>query len=274
VDRCASRSNGSPSSPRGAFEIAQDTPVDSGAPAYYELALTALPPEGAVFDGVKAPGVDPELRWAQAALLVYEDRDDDHRLTIASRDGVSPDHVVGKAEGITVWFAMAGRPAPGAYLAALPVVPGLSVTRAPLVDPAPGDCTPGEPCMQRYADATLLPSPAPVDIAVTFDRHLDHYTCESFWGSDDWPDFASDWHRWSPLARSLCAPGVDCHCTGPACPLDVPPPGATVACAADGSAYVYKTCVEDPAVCGTRFCHYGHGERAPGAPPPAGWPCP
>jgi hypothetical protein len=274
----------------GAIQIAQDTPVLAGSPASYEIQLTTLPPPEAVFGFVTeedkqkaaAAGIDPDLRWAQAALLVYEDADNDGHLTVTHEDGQSPDHVIGKADAITVWFLMSETPAPVEAMGGLPVEPGLSVTRAPLRDPRPGECgydTPDGymrlPCAQAYDPApTLLPIPATVDIAVTFDPHLDHYTCDRFWGSDEWPDWSSRWNQWSPHAPELCAPGVDCYCTGLGCPLDVPPAAAPVTCNATNTAYTYKTCVDDETVGSTRFCHYGHGELAAETPPPPGWPCP
>jgi hypothetical protein len=273
----------------GAIQIAQDTPVIAGSPSTYEIQLTTLPPDGAIsgFSDDEArqsatkAGIDPDLRWAQAALLVYEDGDGDSYLTVAHEDGVSRDHVVGKAENITVWFEMSGSPAPVRCLGSLPTADGLSVTRAPLIDPGPGACGYDSPqghvrtlCSQGYDHPVGLPLPATVDIAISYAPHLDHYTCDQFWGSGEWPDFASNWNQWSPHASELCAPGVDCFCTGLDCPLDVPPAGAAVTCNAAATAYAYKTCVDDENVCGTRFCHYGHGERAADAQAPAGWPCP
>ena len=274
---------------RGAFQVAQDVAVRDSLPATYELDLDVSPPAEAI-DGfltdearqdAAAAGLDPDLAWAQGVVLVYEDGNGNGQLDLVGPGETSPDHVVGKAEGVTVWFVGQGTPAPLDYLGALPVAGAVSVTRAPLVDPPLGACAYDDaqghydfPCSQAYApDRALLPLPATVDIEMTSDPHLDHYSCRSFWGSDEWPDWASDWNQWSPLATGLCS-GPGCDCDGYACPLDLPPAGVEVRCNAEGTAYAYKTCVEDPDVCGTRFCHYGHGERAALAPPPDGWPCP
>jgi hypothetical protein len=273
---------------QGALEVAQDTQVVAGDPATYTIEVTTLPPAAAISkffpdqrQDVLNEGVDPDMQWAQGALLVYEDGDGDGKLTLMDQDGTSPDHVVGQAAAFTAWFLMDGTPAPQQFIGGFPVAPALSATHAPLVDPQPGECgydTPQghmrTPCGQHFDQAYQLALPATVDLDVSFDPHLDHYTCDRFWGSQDWPDFASNWNQWSPHAQELCSPGVLCNCTGYNCPLDVPPQGAAVTCSADRTAYTYKTCVEDETICGTRFCHFGHGERDPNSPPPANWPCP
>lgn len=274
---------------QGAFEVAQDVPVEAPLPTRYRIDVTELPPDDAITGFVgeegrtraEQDGLDPDMRWAQAAVLAYTDGNENDHLDLTDQYGDSPDHVVGKAEGITVWFLEDGTPAPSGDVGALPVTAGLSVSLAPYQDPAPGDCSYDDdtghydfPCSQLLApDRALLPLPATVDLALTDDPHLDHYTCGSFWGSDEWPDWASDWNAWSPLASSLCD-GPACQCDGYDCPLDLPPAGAPVTCNAAGTAYTYKTCVDDPDVCGTRFCHYGHAERPADQPAPAAWPCP
>jgi hypothetical protein len=275
---------------QGAFEVSQSVPVSATSfPARFELDLVDLPPDGAIsgfftdemrqraIDG----GVDPNLTWAQGRLLVYRDGNANGQLDIAELGQSSPDQVLGTASDITVWFVAGGQPAPMVNLGGLPVAPGYSVTHAPLRDPAPGDCGYDDPmgrhgeslCSQSFADdSALLPLPADVTIALGDDSQLADYTCLEFWGAGDWPDFSSHWNRDSPLESQLCS-GPACDCTGLDCPLDVPPAGVPVVCNADGTAYTYKTCVADPDLCGTRFCHFGHGERAAGSQPPTGWPC-
>ena len=120
--------------------------------------------------------------------------------------------------------------------------------------------------------AVALPLTSPVTINLSGDavtqQELQSYTCSSFWGLYDYPDttFAT--------IENTCDGGACEFCRGIDCPLDVPPPGVPVTCNSDGTAYVYVSCTPDPTRCGTRFCHYGHGEKllTTGASP-VGWPC-
>jgi len=157
---------------------------------------------------------------------------------------------------------------------------GLSLVHFEQRAPALGSCAHDDggalvedPCMFELVDPSPIALPGDVVVELRDDPHLAGYACENFWGSEDWPDWFSQWNQWSPLAGTLCR-GDGCDCVGSGCALDVPPPGATVDCAADGASYTYVTCVDDPDLCGTRFCHYGHGERRAQDPAPAGWPCP
>jgi len=275
---------------QGAFQIAQDVEVEAPLPTRYRIDITQLPPEDATsgFIGeegradAEEAGLDPDMRWAQASIVAFIDGDHDQALDMTEQDGASPDHVIGMADAITIWFLSDGTPAPAPeYVGALPTEGGVSVSRAPLVDPEPGDCSGDDeqghvvwPCSQKYADdRALLPLPATVDLHLGSDPHLDHYTCRRFWGAEEWPDWASDWYQSSPLADDLCS-GPACQCSGYDCPLDLPAEGTAVTCSEDGTAYTYKVCVDDPDLCGTRFCHYGHGELAADASVPDNWPCP
>jgi hypothetical protein len=271
--------------PLGAIEIAQDVEVAPQFPAQFELDITSLPPANAVSGFVDpadaaSRGLDPNMQWAQAALLVYVDGNGNGVLDMMPQGQTSPDQVIGKAEGVTLWFLAQGSPAPSNYLGALPTSDGFSVTWAPYVDPQPGDCSYDDSgghydfeCSQPFDPGrTELALPANVTITLGTDPILTNYSCDTFWGSDDWPDWASNWNQWSALAQTVCS-GPGCDCNGYACPLDLPPAGISVTCNADGTAFTWKKCVSDPDVCGTRFCHYGHGERDAAAPAPTGWPC-
>ncbi|HEY3360044.1 MAG TPA: hypothetical protein VGQ83_42730 [Polyangia bacterium] len=279
----------------GAFRIAQDTPVQAGFPATYRLDIRSLPPAEAVMsffgesrERIIAEGtIDPELRWAQGELVAYVDGNGNGQLDVVGPGEASPDRVIGKAEGVTVWFVMSGTPAPSDYWG-YPTLPGLSASYSPVVDPQPGECVGWRSvlCGNNWgSDSHLLPLPATVDIALSFEPHLNGYTCRRFWSSNDWPDWSSYCEQ-SPasntfgtvcqsgatLANHTCTP-VTAESPSP-CALDLPPAGVPVTCNADGSAYVYKTCVDEPELCGTRICHFGHGERKSWSPVPAGWPCP
>jgi hypothetical protein len=273
---------------QGAFQVTQSVSVKAQFPTKFDLDVTDLPPPQAVsgfftdewrYQAI-AGGLDPTMRWAQAVVLVYEDDNGNGQLDLAPPGQKSPDRVLGKAEGVEVFFLQSGRPAPADYVWSFPTAPGFSIAGARLQDPAPGDCGAATasgvveyPCGQAIVDQQRLSFPTNIQVALTADPHLQGYACTNFWSSDEWPDFASDWNKFSPLAAQLCS-GPGCDCVGSNCALDLPPAGVTATCNADGTAYVYKTCVDDPDVCGTRFCHYGHGERAPGIAPPTGWPCP
>jgi hypothetical protein len=273
---------------QGAFQYAQDVGVQSQFPAGFLIDVTTLPPDATIDkffpeqrQSVMQQGMDPDMQWAQGALLVYEDGNGNGTLDVAPPGQVSPDRVVGTAQGVTVWFLAQGRPAPERFRGRFPIGPGFTITRDPtLHDPAPGDCSTQDdmgiydwPCTQDYnTDGADIPTDQPIDIALSGDPALAGYSCQTFWSLADWPDWASDWNASSPLASQICR-GDGCDCRGYGCPLDLPPAGTQVSCNADGTAYVWKACVADAALCGTRFCHYGHGERAAGAPPPADWPC-
>lgn len=250
-------------------------------PVRFELGLTALPPAEvvhAVPSSTSFPDVDPALQWAVGTLVVYADGNGNGRLDVVpTSDATSPDTVLGAAEDLDVFYLVAGQPAPAEWVGLLPVAPGFSLVREPPPrDPRPGECgrftVDGhltELCSQM---TDTLPVPVdprdPIELTLVDDPALQRYACGTFWGPHDYADWA--------LARpdEICD-GPECRfCRGYQCPLDVPPAGVPVTCNTDGTAYVYKTCSSDASWCGTRFCHFGHGERMAGDPAPAGWPCP
>ncbi|MDB4968726.1 MAG: hypothetical protein JWN44_4415, partial [Myxococcales bacterium] len=121
---------------------------------------------------------------------------------------------------------------------------------------------------QTDALPAALDAANPVELTLSDDPLLERFACNQFWGPLEY----ADWARGS--ATDICDGGACRYCQGYQCPLDVPPAGVVPRCSPDGASYVYKTCVDDAALCDTRFCHFGHGERAIADPAPAGWPCP
>jgi hypothetical protein len=120
-------------------------------------------------------------------------------------------------------------------------------------------------------------SPAdPFTITVSSDPRLQAYACSGYWGTssektDEWPDDTPGWNA-PELRRQICP---TCECKEN-CGLDLPTPGRKLAtklrCDATKRAYYWKDCVSDPMLCGTVFCHYGHGELKEGEPVPPDWP--
>jgi hypothetical protein len=246
----------------------------------YTLELHLQPQPSAVFDvssGLIPAGVDPKMRFAQAMLVAYADMNGDHKLDISDDGSPSPDKVLGATESVTIFDLVSGAPAPARFAGIVPIVDGFSmVNMAPMADPDFGACdafTPkghlSWPCQQTsHVLNTPLPATSTVELEIKDDPRLQRYTCGSFWGPSEFPD-------WDKVPASEICDSPSCpFCSGYTCSLDLPPPGVTVDCKPDGTAYRYKICSDDPARCGTTFCHYGHGERQLGDPIPAGWPCP
>jgi hypothetical protein len=98
------------------------------------------------------------------------------------------------------------------------------------------------------------------------DKRLARYACASFWGAGEHPDYSV-----VPLDEIIDSPTAK-YCRGYLCLPDVPPPGQMVCCNEDNTAYFYKTCWDDKTMCGTTFCHYGHGARQATDPIPDYWP--
>ena len=247
-------------------------------PAQFSVDLASRP-KTEVIDSVPANAVgalpiDPNMRWATATLVVYAD-DGDGLLNIVP-SGTSNDRVLAATSDLDLFLLAAGKPAPADLIGIFPVTTGFSLVRNPPPrDPLPGECGHFD-SIGHYTD--LCPNvdavPTPVDPAtldeqlqLVDDEHLQHYTCASFWGANEYPD----WDNAS--ATDICDGGACRFCRGYQCPLDLPGAGDVPTCSSDKLSYVYKHCVDDPTLCGTRFCHFGHGERLAADPPPAGWPC-
>jgi len=230
------------------------------------------------------------MRYGQAEVVLYEDRNANSALDIVPRDAISPDRVIGRASGFRLWWLGAGSPAPPDARGYKPVAQGFSVTYGPVsTDPEPGDCAPDpQPGGQLHPRCTLkvkekatdVAPQQPMTITVSSDPALQSYACSGFWGmssekSDEWPDDTAGWN--SPDLRQQICGNAACNCTGGTCPLDLPVAGKTITsplrCNESKTAYVWKDCVRDPKLCGTLFCHYGHGELAPNQPILQEWPC-
>ncbi|MGZ3440255.1 MAG: hypothetical protein ACXVDD_12100, partial [Polyangia bacterium] len=157
-----------------------------------------------------------------------------------------------------------------------PVTTGFSLVRSPPPrDPLPGECgsfdafghysalCPNVDVLPTLADPATLDEP----LTLVDSSDLQKFTCASFWGPGDFPD----WDRAGP--GEICDGGGCKYCRGYQCPLDLPAAGDPLTCSSDKLSYVFKHCIEESTLCGTRFCHFGHGERLAADPPPAGWPC-
>ena len=219
-------------------------------------------------------GLDPAMSWAVGTLIVFADGNHDGLLNMTDAGlPPSPDRVL--AADLDIFYLGSGRPAPSDFVDIFPITTGFSLVReAPQLDPQPGDCGhfDAQGHFQDLCQPTIGSIPVDVDnytehMTLADDSRLDGFTCTSYWGPLEYPDFYLD-------PTNVCDGGACKFCRGYQCPLDLPPAGAPVTCSTDGLSYVYKTCVDDAELCGTRFCHFGHGERQAADPPPAGWPCP
>ena len=253
-------------------------------PAAFSVNLRARPKPAVInsldpltMASLASYGVDPAMRWSVGTIVVYEDNGNGTLDVVGPNDPPSPDRVLAAATDFDVWALSAGKPAPAAFIGIFPTAPGFSaVLEPPPHEPAPGECGRFTP-QGHFSDLCPVTSsqPQPLDpssftehLTLTDDTRLQGYTCSAYWGPLDYPDWLQ------AGAGDVCDGGVCKFCRGFQCPPDLPQPGDALTCAPDGLSYVYKRCTEDASLCGTRFCHYGHGERQATDPVPAGWPCP
>lgn len=253
-------------------------------PADFRVPLTdrpksqvvdSLPPAAAT-----GAGLDPEMRWSVATLVVYQDDGNGTLDVVGPNDPPSADRVLAAATNFDVWALSGGRPAPSSLIGIFPVVPGFSlVAEPPQRDPLPGEC--GRFTAQGHfsdlcgpkidSDPQLIdPTTFEEHLSLVDDPHLQGYTCNAFLGPLEFADFTFA----SPT--DVCDGGACTYCRGFQCPLDLPPADADwVHCSADKLSYVYRRCRNDPSLCNTTICHFGHGELQAGDPIPPGWPtCP
>jgi hypothetical protein len=266
----------------GKFQISQNMAWRGGTS---DLRIdVSQPPPGHAIEGVDM------MRYGQAEVVIYEDRNDNDELDVRLGNK-SPDRVLGRADGFRVWWLGDGTPAPPTARGYKPLRQGWSVTYGPITNDAfePGDCapdpTPGGQyhtrCNLRVKEPAADVTPEDmITITASGDAWLQSYACLGFWGTSsektvEWRDDTPGWE--SPELRKLICNEDTCDCKDKVCPLDLPVTGRTPApvikCDADKKAYTWKDCVQDPELCGTVFCHYGHGELDPTKPVPANWPC-
>ena len=259
-----------------------EQPVDvvTSFPAQFKVPIVATP-RGPVVDTAPADsltelGLDPTLTWATGTLVAFADGDKDGKLTMRSAgDLPSPDVIL--AAGLEVFWLGAGTPAPAEWVGIFPTAPGFSLVREAIDEstPKPGQCGWFD-AFGHYSDLcqpTVTPQALDISadqehLTLVDDPRLQGYSCRSYWGAFEYADFNN-----AP-ADQICDGGACTYCRGYQCPPDLPGPHDTVNCSGDGLAYVYKRCVDDVALCGTRLCHWGHGERRATDPTPANWPCP
>jgi hypothetical protein len=253
--------------------------VTAHFPARFSVDIAARPKSEVVDsvppDAVSQLPIDPNMRWATATLVVYSDDDGSGKLTIV-QSGTSRDRVLGFTDDLDLFFLDAGKPAPADLIGFFPITTGFSLVRTPpFHEPQPGECGRftslghfSDLCPNIDAVPTLV-DPATLDEPLTLvdDAELQKFTCASFWGAREFPDWIN------AAASDICDGGVCRFCRGFQCPLELPAAGDPLTCSSDKLSYVFKHCVDDSTLCGTRFCHFGHGERLAADPPPAGWPC-
>jgi hypothetical protein len=181
------------------------------------------------------------------------------------------------AADLDIFYLGSGQPAPQPFLGIFPITTGFSLVREPPeVDPKPGDCgyftAQGhfqDLCQPTFGDSLPLDAGSYTEHMTLADNsRLDGYTCSAYWGPLEYPDFSLG------APTDICDGGACKFCRGYQCPLDLPAAGDPVTCSPDSLSYVYKHCVDHAELCGTRICHFGHGEREAADPPPSGWPCP
>jgi hypothetical protein len=251
-------------------------------PAAFSVDVN-LPPERQVIDSLPTDqaisiGVDPAMQWAVGTLVVYSDENRNGQLDIVGpNDPPSPDRVLAATTDLDVWALLSGKPARSDFIGIFPTANGFSlVSGDSLREPQPGECGGfdanghrSDLCPTIFPALTSLDPAALVEhLTLSDDPRLQGFTCNAFWGPGEFPDWLlSDGH-------DVCDGGACRFCRGYQCPLDLPAPGIPVTCSTDKLAYVYKDCSDDLSLCGTRICHFGHGERQPTDAAPPGWPCP
>jgi len=226
------------------------------------------------------------MRYAQAELVLFEDRNRNGKLDVVVASGTNPlhDRVVGRANGFRAWWLADGSPAPADQRGYKPITQGFSFTYGPIkAEPDPWLCSPDAELGGKLSCPRTLREPAydvstqnSVTITVSDDAKLQSYACRGFWGTspekvDEWPDTTPGWN--SPDVRNkICDPKTcDNHGQGE---LDLPLPNrpVEVVCDPNNTVYGWKDCEPDPNLCGTVFCHIGYGKRDPDQPLPKRWP--
>lgn len=89
----------------GIVSVAQDVPVTPQFPARFTLDLFDLPPEAAMHTSADLDGLPPYVRLAAGLMLVYDDRNDNHKLDLLPRDASGPiDYYLGPHDSYLVVF--------------------------------------------------------------------------------------------------------------------------------------------------------------------------
>ncbi|HMI83415.1 MAG TPA: hypothetical protein VK550_04930 [Polyangiaceae bacterium] len=262
------------------YQVSQ-TVKPKWASKQFEVEISQQPPPDAI------EGADM-MRYGQAEVVLYEDRDGNGELDLVTRDRMSRDLILGRADGVRVWWLPAGSPATADKRGYKPVRPGLSVTYGPIeAAPEPGDCAPDHdmggswrpvcPPSKIKEPAKDVSNDSLFTIPMTNDPKLQAYACLGFWGttrqkSDEWSDKTAGWYA-PEVRKKICNPQT-CDSTGEGGPLDLPVAGRSVQiqCNPQKTIYSWKDCEPDPKLCDTVFCHEGRGARNPDDAPPADWP--
>ena len=229
------------------------------------------------------------MRYGQAELVLFEDRNRNGKLDIVVASGSHPSHdrIVGRAKGFRAWWLAGGSPAPAEQRGYKPIKQGLSFTYGPInAEPDPWLCSPDAEQGGKLTCPRILREPAydvssqnTFTITVSDDVKLQSYGCLGFWGtspekSDEWPDTTPGWY--APEVRNKICDPATCDNQGQGDRLDLPRPDRKVeiVCNDEKTSYGWKDCEPDPNLCGTVFCHMGYGKLDPEQSAlPKGWPC-
>ncbi len=240
------------------MRAAQELAVNAEFPAGFRLSITSLPPEEAM--NVQRAPDGAVSRYATGAILVYQDRDEDGRLSRQPIDinavGAS-DRVVGALGGISLVY-LEGGASPHARGAPRP---GFNLRRDPkYVDPTPGQ-EPCEPTLQ--APGEYLPLSTNLQISLTPAPELPSAVCALA------STAALEDAGRAPLGTAPASSDAQDGGGG----ADLIPPNAEVACSSDRRSFVSKSCHER-GLCGGSSCEFRCRHLAEAHHAPADWPCP
>jgi hypothetical protein len=263
----------------GKVQISQQAKLREHGLGHFAVDIARMPPDAAI---------EPvgRMRYAQAEVILYEDRNDNDNFDLVNAGGPLLDRVVGRAPEVRVWWLDDGDPAPPEQRGYKPVQEGWSFTYGPIItEPDVRSCDPGREMGDTFKPVCRDPVITPAKdvsgpgnrftMTRSNDPKLQSYACRGFWGtssekSDRWPDTTPGWN--SPEVRNKICNAKTCDCQGADCELDLPVRDVRIDCNSDETIYSWEDCEPDPKLCGTVFCHKGSGARDPNQPKPSNWP--
>lgn len=273
------------------YNVAEDLEVAPAFPARFQLTLRNPPPAEALVLLEK----DMDMPVAVGSVVAYEDKNGNGKLDLVDATASSfVDGIVGTNDDLlVVWLSrepsanliaemrdpQGGIPHAGYNLyrthrsictvssggnggdVAGPGAPTPSGIR-PLTEPVGNGCN--EPNVTAW-----LPIDAPFDLPITNDPKFNQLMCRS---KDSGPTPTSP-DAPPPASSSSSSPAPE----APEQPKSYPLPGAKgLVCSADGRSFTQSFCPEPQGLCpsGDVACGARVENLPPGAPVPAGWPCP
>ena len=127
-----------PASPAGKRQMKQHVNFRLGWENHFRIDIVEDPPVPAI-EGVGT------MQYGQAEIILYEDGNRNEELDLVPRDLVSPDRIIGRAQGVRVWWLGAGSPASPDDRGYKPIAKGWSFTYGPIdAKPEAVDCSPGQ----------------------------------------------------------------------------------------------------------------------------------